>query len=95
LFEKVIYYSICWKIYKGLETQSVIWCDNYHEAFRTSKCKLEFECARVKIVTIINEDYEYFTYLLIELFVYAMFHNVFYHFQNQSQFGIPRELILL
>jgi hypothetical protein len=31
LFEKGKYYLICWKIYKDLETQSIVWCDNYHE----------------------------------------------------------------
>lgn len=84
LFEKGKYYSIWWKIYKGLETRSVVWCDNYPEAFPTFKYKREFECAKVKMVTIIHEDYEYCIYLLVELFDYAIFHNVFYHFHNQS-----------
>jgi len=83
LFEKGKYYLTCWKIYKGLDTQSIVWCDNYHEAFSTFRCKLESEYARVKVVTIIHEDYEYCLYLLIELFEYAMFHSEFYHFQNQ------------
>jgi len=42
------YYSICRKLYKGSETQAIVWCDNYCEAFPTCKCKLESECARVK-----------------------------------------------
>ncbi|RHN43843.1 hypothetical protein MtrunA17_Chr8g0392231 [Medicago truncatula] len=62
---KSFHYSIWWKIYKGLETRSVVWCDNYPEVFPTFKCKREFECAKVKIVTIIHEDYEYCIYLLV------------------------------
>ncbi|GAU47032.1 hypothetical protein TSUD_239890 [Trifolium subterraneum] len=71
LFEKGKYYLIRWKIYKGLETPSIV------------RCKFGFECARVMVVTIIHEDYEYCLYLLTELFEYAMFHSEFYQFQNQ------------
>jgi len=82
LFAKENYYSICWKIYKGLETKTIVCCDSYHEAFSTFKCKLKFECASVKILTIIHEDYEYCIYLIIDLFDHAILHTVTHHFLN-------------